>query len=816
MKTIINISVFVLTIFASQNIFAVTNYVSKTGGHVSPFTSWANAATNIQAAVNVASDGDTVLVNDGTYYPANQISVTEALTVKSVNGAEKTIVNGSHLDGCFYLSDDSIIDGFTITNGYYENGSGGGLYGGTVNNCTISGNSSMYGGGTAHCTVNNSTITGNSAISDKYLTLGGGTYDCTVNSCIISGNSAGDRGGGTYGGTVNNSTISGNSAGTGGGASHSTVFNCTISGNSAGGGGGGTSGGTVNTCTISGNSAYTGGGTSGGTINNCTILGNLVIHDGGGTAGGTVSNCTISLNSAYKGGGTYSGTVNNCTISENSARWGGGTYHGTVNNCTISENSASYGGGASRNTVNNCTISKNSARYDGGGMRIGTVNNSTFSGNRAKVGGGASRITFNNCIIWDNSAKISNNFHNSTIKYSCSYPLPFGTGNISNNPQFASSSDFHLQDTSPCINAGANAYAAMPFDLDGYPRIVNGIVDMGAYESVNNSSNLYINATDGTTIEKVNISWNTVINATKYKVYRNTEDNIYNATDISSDLQTTSFDDTTVIPNKKYYYWVKAENDSGSELLSNSDIGYAKLKLPTDIDATDGKYNNKIIITLSNVNEVTEYSIYRNRINSFESARFVGKALTNLYVDTFVSPGKTYYYWVVTDSALSESDSGYAILINDPENVKGKWKYKSKNGKAKLKIVGMGMDIPLETYLEASCLVGLKDASNGETVDGPRELLPKTKKNGDIKFWFYKEKKDAVIKYKPNDKKPKKNKLNYKVWKDLPQEIIFFVQPAVEEAGVSNIPASLPAPIYELYLSPGVEMENGWQEFKTE
>ena len=355
-----------------------TFYVNKANtAPVPPYKSWSTAATNIQDAVDAAQPnikGSLILVNNGIYYPSDQISVTEAIIVKSVNGAENTIVDGSHSHRCFSLNDDSIIDGFTITNGYIS--SGAGVSGGTVNNC------------------------------------------------IISGNSAGDDGGGTYYSTVNNSTISGNSARYGGGTYYSTVNNSTISGNSARSGGGGSSGSTVNNSTISGNSAgdYGGGGTYYSTVNNCTISGNFA---------------------GEEGGGTYRSTVNNCIISGNSAGWnGGGTYEGTVNNSTISGNSASSAGGTYWSTVNNCTISGNSAKYCGG----------TYKG------------TVNNCIIWDNYAFNLPNYDYYIIKYSCTTPLPYGEGNISQNPKLIDNA--HIATNSPCIGAGSSAFVS-GVDIDG-------------------------------------------------------------------------------------------------------------------------------------------------------------------------------------------------------------------------------------------------------------------------------------------------------------------------------------------------------------
>ncbi|MEK7813603.1 MAG: choice-of-anchor Q domain-containing protein, partial [Candidatus Desantisbacteria bacterium] len=58
-----------------------------------------------------------------------------------------------------------------------------------------------------------------------------------------------------------------------------------------------------------------------------------------------------------------------------------------------------------------------------------------------------------------------------------------GTNDIHEDPRFIGEVDYHLQSTSPCIDAGSNtATHILSTDKDGNPRIVNGTVDMGAYE----------------------------------------------------------------------------------------------------------------------------------------------------------------------------------------------------------------------------------------------------------------------------------------------------------------------------------------------
>ena len=134
----------IFLIAISFNILAATHYVSKTGSNIYPYASWETAATNI--IDGIGSNADLVLVADGIYYPSEEIYIASEMTVKSVNGAKKTIIDGSGLHRVFHLAGNTniIVDGFTITNGFIDGmiGRGGGVicHKGTIQYCIISGN----------------------------------------------------------------------------------------------------------------------------------------------------------------------------------------------------------------------------------------------------------------------------------------------------------------------------------------------------------------------------------------------------------------------------------------------------------------------------------------------------------------------------------------------------------------------------------------------------------------------------------------------------------------------------------------------------
>jgi len=502
------------TIFAGTLMAATTNYVVTPGTPgVTPtasYTSWATAATNIQDAIDVVGSGGLVLVTNGTYVLTDMITVDDNITLRSFNNGAKDL-DGTIIDAqypaqsnrCLYVNNASaLIDGFTLTNGCplatSLSGVGGGLYlqAGRVQNCRIVGNRSAGNGGGVY-------LTGASTL---------------LADSLVSGNQTGksNEGGGVYiywTGQITNCIIANNRAKLGGGVATKTGATFFFLGSPS-----------MLDCVISNNVANvlvgeTGAGFGGGIystnfqlVDGCIVTHNLVDGISGSTYGagimlgngGIVRDSTIAYNTGgnYGGGIAVGGALNmvtNSLIHDNNGGHGGGFYTsgGLVVNCTVvSNNTAAFVQGG---TIRNCLIANNTSGIRDFSGVGGVYQNCTITGNGYGLDIGYLQYysvtsIVENCILYDNGSSGINYTMGSAagivLTNTCTLPQASGlydTGNITDSPMFvdASSGNYRLRKSSPCINTGiVRPWMTGAVDLDGFDRINSRYhtVDMGAYE----------------------------------------------------------------------------------------------------------------------------------------------------------------------------------------------------------------------------------------------------------------------------------------------------------------------------------------------
>jgi parallel beta-helix repeat protein len=131
--------------------------------------------TTIQAAVNNATSGDTIIVRDGTYHENVDVN-TANLTIKSQNGTANCVVSATNSsDYVFNVAASWVnITGFTVENATGTNKAGIYLANG-VNHCNISSNNAtnnylgIFMNSSSNNTLDNNTCSNNSAYG-IYLT----------------------------------------------------------------------------------------------------------------------------------------------------------------------------------------------------------------------------------------------------------------------------------------------------------------------------------------------------------------------------------------------------------------------------------------------------------------------------------------------------------------------------------------------------------------------------------------------------------------------------------------------------------------------
>jgi hypothetical protein len=385
----------------------------------------------IQAGIDAASTGDTVLVAPGTYKENINFN-GKAITVKSSNGPKVTIIDGQGLTSVVRFSSNetskSVLSGFTIQNGNALNspeGEGGGIAvesaSPVIKSNIIQNNLGSNGGGGigvgfASPLIQGNTIRNNNQSSQVSGGIGGGGISVRgTGSARIIGN------------TIQNNTWNNVGAGFGGGIA---LFN---------------SGSTlIESNTIEGNVT----GTWGAAIS--------MVNDVSGTI---IAQNLIAGNSSPDDAGIYwsnpPAVLINNTITDGRTATGGSTSIVVANALNSSMVTANNIIAATNTATNAFYCVSNSIPTP-----LSFYNNDFFSTKGTDYAG--------MCI---DQTGID--------------------GNISANPSFVSFSNFLLKAGSPDIDVGSNTAPDLPStDVAGNPRIINGndgstvIVDMGAYEFV--------------------------------------------------------------------------------------------------------------------------------------------------------------------------------------------------------------------------------------------------------------------------------------------------------------------------------------------
>jgi hypothetical protein len=418
---------------------AATWYVRSNAAGTNDGSSWTNAFTKLQDAIDASSSDDEIWVAGGTYLPTfvfggasvrnRTFYIDKEIHIfggfAGTAGTEgdfssrdlpdnPTVLSGNigatgdNTDNVFHIlyidhvGNDLFIDGFIIKDGYAKDGT------------------PLEGSGAA--VFNDGT---NGTSSPRFI------------NCHFDNNHADESGG-----AVVNWASDGNCS--------SFYDNCTFTNNSASGGG-----------------AIANVANPNGTINinfvRCAFKGNA----GPTAGGGAIQNIAVTNSEC-------SSIFANCLFSGNFSP-NSGAVHTFAND-----------GGSASPRFFNCTFAGNSS------TAISTSN----------IGTGLCEPVLANCIVWNNGAGtgIIDNGSTTTATFSI---IPFGfpgTGNFGSDPLFVSLPDFndapttagdlHLLNGSPAIDAGDND--ALPgnitTDLEGNPRYINpntgtsGTIDMGAYE----------------------------------------------------------------------------------------------------------------------------------------------------------------------------------------------------------------------------------------------------------------------------------------------------------------------------------------------
>lgn len=154
-----------------------------------------------------------------------------------------------------------------------------------------------------------------------------------------------------------------------------------------------------------------------------------------------------------------------------------------------------------------------------------------------------------------------------------------------------------------------------------------------------------LSATQGTETRAVRISWDAVSGAENYAIYRSATSSIANALYLGV-TDAVKFSDTTAVPGKDYWYFVKARNSSGIGPLSSGTTGWRSLVAPADAVASDGTSLDGVSVSWSSVEGAAAYKVWRSDDFDGDPEPISAWLDETAFFDNTAEPGAVHWYSV--------------------------------------------------------------------------------------------------------------------------------------------------------------------------
>ena len=211
----------------------------------------------------------------------------------------------------------------------------------------------------------------------------------------------------------------------------------------------------------------------------------------------------------------------------------------------------------------------------------------------------------------------------------------------------------------------------------------------------------------------IDLSWTDLPNETGYTLFmsRSPDTNaIIQKINLSSNI--TSHNDTSLLFDSQYYYWIKAYNQAGSSAFSAMVSNRTFNVKPWGLEIISVT-KNSINLRWNKINNVSGYTLFKNTSNNSNEAIAIAGfsgGVTN-YADTGLLPDTTYYYWIKAFNGIILSEYSEVAYATTRPMFPSVWAVfptsfnPEKHGKAIIYFAGQTPEVNIVIYDVAANIV---------------------------------------------------------------------------------------------------------------